>query len=119
MAAELREGGCHCGAVRYRAKLDLEQPVIVCNCSICKKAGTMLSAVSPDDFTLLQGEDALTTYRFNTHKIAHQFCKTCGILPFGEGTDPKGNKTAAINIRCLEDFDFTKVPLIHYDGKSL
>jgi hypothetical protein len=51
--------------------------------------------------------------------IQHRFCKTCGILPFGEGKDPKGNRTIAINIRCLDDFDFTKVPLHHYDGRSM
>jgi len=51
--------------------------------------------------------------------IKHRFCKTCGILPFGEGVDPKGNKTVAITIRCLDDFDFTQVPLHHYDGKSV
>ena len=114
MAAELREGGCHCGAVRYRAKLDLEQPVIVCNCSICKKAGTMLSAVSPDDFTLLQGEDALTTYRFNTHKIAHQFCKTCGIKSFAS-TEEHG---MLVNVRTLDEVDLDSLKVQPFDGAS-
>ena len=45
-------------------------------------------------------------------------CKHCGVLPFGEGTDAKGVATAAINIRCLDDFEFEKVPVHQYDGRK-
>jgi hypothetical protein len=45
-------------------------------------------------------------------------CKTCGILPFGEGTDPKGNATVAVNIRCLDNIDLDKIPLTKWDGRS-
>jgi hypothetical protein len=31
--------------------------------------------------------------------IHHRFCPTCGIHPFAEGKDPKGNAMAAINAR--------------------
>jgi hypothetical protein len=40
------------------------------------------------------------------------------VLTHGEGKDAQGNLGAAINIRCLDDFDFTKVPVHPYDGKS-
>jgi hypothetical protein len=39
--------------------------------------------------------------------------------PYGEGTDPKGNAMAAINIRCIEGIDLSAVPVRHYDGRSL
>ena len=39
---------------------------------------------------LLTGERKLATYTFNKHVIKHRFCKTCGVLPFGEGIDPQG-----------------------------
>jgi len=26
---------------------------------------------------------------------------------------------AAVNVRCLEDFDFSDVPVEHFDGRSL
>ena len=61
----------------------------------------------------------MATYTFNKHVIKHRFCPTCGIHPFGEGVDPKGNPTAAINIRCLDGVDLEKVPVQHFDGRSL
>ena len=39
------QGGCHCGAVRYRAQVDLGGPVISCNCSMCGRAGTLLTFI--------------------------------------------------------------------------
>jgi len=54
----------------------------------------------------------------NKHLIKHRFCPTCGIHPYGEGTDPKGQRMAKINIRCLEGIDLASVPVTHYDGRS-
>jgi hypothetical protein len=34
-------------------------------------------------------------------------------------TDPKGNRMAAINIRCLENIDLGLVPVNPYDGRAL
>jgi hypothetical protein len=109
-------GSCHCGKVTiaYEGNID---GAVSCNCSICAKRGSLLAFASRDSVQVT-GEEELATYTFNKHVIKHRFCKTCGILTFGEGVDPKGNRTVAINIRCLDDFDFSKVPLHHYDGKS-
>ena len=109
-------GSCHCGKVTIQFE-GLFDAAVFCNCSICSRRGALLW-FAPRDSLQVIGEDDLATYTFNKHNIKHRFCKTCGILPFGEGTDPKGNKMAAINIRCLNDFDFTKVPVHHFDGKS-
>jgi hypothetical protein len=35
-------------------------------------------------------------------------CRRCDIHPYGEGTDPNGNRMAAINIRCLDGIDLRK-----------
>jgi len=37
--------------------------------------------------------------------------------PYGEGTDPKGAQTAAVNIRCLEGVDLASIPVKHFDGR--
>ena len=68
---------------------------------------------------LLTPEADVATYKFNKHVIAHQFCRVCGMHPYGEGADPKGNKMAAINIRCLEEIDLDKVPVQRFDGRAM
>jgi hypothetical protein len=111
-------GSCHCGAVRYHVDIDLSQPVIVCNCSMCGRAGTMLAFVPADKFTLEQGEDSLTDYQFNKEVIHHLFCKVCGIKSFARGIGPGGKETAAINVRCLEGVDPSKLEIKQFDGRS-
>ena len=111
-------GSCHCGTVAYEVEGDI-QGVIQCNCSICFRKGAPLWFVPRSSLRILRGEDALQTYTFNKHVIMHRFCRTCGIHTHGEGTDPKGNKTAAINLRCLEGIDLEKVDITPFDGRKL
>ena len=115
---ETYEGSCHCGRVRYEVEGDIGS-AMSCNCSICQRKGSLLWFVPREQFHLLTSEGNIGTYTFNKHVIKHHFCQTCGIHPYGEGTDPKGNRMAAINIRCLEGIDLEKVPVQHFDGRSL
>ncbi len=114
----LHKGSCHCGKVSFEVEGNIDG-ALACNCSICSRKGSLLWFVPHDKFALLASEDDIGSYTFNKHAIKHRFCKTCGIHPFGEGTDPKGNAIAAINIRCLEGIDLAAIPVQHYDGRSL
>jgi hypothetical protein len=38
--------------------------------------------------------------------------------PYAEGVDPKGNRIAAVNLRCLEDFDLASVRVQEFNGKA-
>jgi hypothetical protein len=112
------KGSCHCGTIAFEVDGDLEG-AMACNCSICARKGSLLWFVPRDQLTLLTPEADLATYTFNKHVIKHHFCATCGIHPFGEGADPKGNQVAAINIRCLEGLELDTVPVTHFDGRGL
>jgi hypothetical protein len=111
------KGSCHCGRIAFEVE-GTPDSALACNCSICQRKGSLLWFVPRASLRLLTPEDAMSTYLFNKHAIKHRFCPVCGIHPFGEGTDPKGNAIAAINIRCLEDVDLDTVPVTHYDGRS-
>lgn len=113
-----QRGSCHCGKVTFEVE-GTPDSALSCNCSICRRKGSLLWFVPRDRLRVTAGEDALSTYTFNKHVIQHRFCPTCGIHPFGEGRDPKGNAMAAVNLRCLEDFDLESVPVKHFDGRSL
>jgi hypothetical protein len=111
------QGGCQCGRVRYTVEVELDK-LITCNCSRCGKLGSVLAFAPASAFELQKGEDALTEYRFNTHKIAHLFCEDCGIESFGRGVGPDGAEMAAINVRCLDDVDVFALKPHQFDGKS-
>ena len=113
------KGSCHCGKVAFEVEGELTG-AMACNCSICQRRGSLMWFVPRSDLHLRTPEDAASTYTFNKHAIKHRFCPVCGILPYGEGKNPKtGDFVAAINIRCLEDIDLESIPVKHFDGRSL
>ena len=112
------KGSCHCGDVEFEVEGDIGG-AMSCNCSICQRKGSLLWFVPFERLNLLTPDANASTYMFNKHVIKHRFCRTCGIHPYGEGTDPKGNHMAAINVRCLEGIDLSSIPVTHFDGRSL
>jgi hypothetical protein len=117
MAEQHYRGGCQCGAVAYEVDVDIDQ-ALTCNCSRCKPMGFVLAFAPRNKFTLNAGEDATTEYLFNTGKIKHRFCATCGIESFAIGTGPDGSEMAAINLNCLEGVDARALSAKPVDGKS-
>ena len=108
-------GGCHCGAVKYEVETRLAR-IIHCNCSHCDAKGLLLDFVDKDKFKLLSGADEQTEYLFNKKTIRHFFCKHCGVQSYAEGvTFPK----VAINVRCLDGVDASKLTPSPYNGKDL
>lgn len=111
------KGSCHCGKIAFEVDGELTG-AMACNCSICSRKGALMWFVPRDQLRALTPEENLGTYIFNQHVIKHHFCPTCGIHPYGEGVDPKGNRMAAVNIRCLEDLDLASVPVTNFDGRA-
>jgi hypothetical protein len=112
------KGSCHCGKVAFEVEGELNG-AMACNCSMCSRKGSLLWFVPRDHLRVLTSEADIGTYTFNKHVIKHRFCQTCGIDPYVAGTDPKGNRMGAINIRCLDGIDLETVPVQHFDGRSL
>ena len=110
-------GSCHCGSVAFEVEGEI-QNVLSCNCSICQRKGSLLWFMPRDALKLLTPEDASTVYEFNKHLIRHRFCPTCGMHPYADGVDPKGNRVAAINVRCIEGIDLESLKVTHHDGRS-
>ena len=108
------EGGCHCGAVRFRVRVERHE-ALDCNCSMCSRKGFVHLIVPPEDFELLGGEDALTTYTFNTGVAKHRFCRVCGIHPF---YTPRSHPDQVdVNVRCLEEAPLGRFRVEKFDGR--
>ena len=109
------EGGCHCGAVRYRATI--RRPVVSeCNCSMCRKKAAIHAIVPDADFELLSGSEVLSKYTFNTHVAQHLFCSRCGIHSFGR---PRSQpEKISVNLRCLDDDVLGFFEVAQFDGRN-
>jgi hypothetical protein len=111
------QGSCHCGRIAFEVDGDITR-VMECNCSHCSRKGYLLWFIPRHQLRLATPESALATYRFNKHVINHHFCTNCGCAPFATGTDPKGEPTAAINVRCLEGVEPKMLNITPVDGRS-
>jgi hypothetical protein len=111
-------GSCHCGQVAFEVEGEIAS-AMSCNCSMCQRKGTLMWFVPRAALTLLTPPETMATYTFNKHAIAHRFCPTCGIHPFGEGSGPDGQAMAAINVRCLDGVDIDALAVQHHDGRAL
>jgi hypothetical protein len=109
-------GGCHCGRVRFEVRVPADVEVTECNCSMCSKAGYLHLIVPREQFTLLRGEDALTTYTFNTGTAKHRFCKVCGVKSFYvPRSHPDG---FSVNLRCLDPGTIRNVRVVPFNGQE-
>ena len=113
--SERFEGGCHCGAVRFRVEVDARE-ALDCNCSICAKKGYLHVIVPPERFTLLSGEGALSTYAFHTRTAKHHFCKTCGVAAFYRPRSHPG--WYDVNARCLDGSAWRTFRVVPFDGQN-
>ncbi|WP_407351056.1 GFA family protein [Luteimonas sp. R10] len=109
-------GSCHCGRIAFDLDAEIGD-VHDCNCSMCRRRGGLLAFFPREALVLRTPEEAAGTYRFNKQHIAHRFCPDCGIAPYSEGVDPRtGAKTAAVNVRCLDGVDLSRLNVVPVDG---
>jgi len=108
-------GGCHCGRVRFEVRAPAVLEVSECNCSICSKSGYLHLIVRGEHFKLLSGQDALSTYTFNTGTARHLFCSVCGIKSFYvPRSHPDG---FSVNARCLDAGTVRELTVRAFDGQ--
>ena len=110
------KGGCHCGRVRFEVAANADVAADECNCSICRMGGYLHLLVAKTDFNLLQGEDALQNYRFNSGIAQHYFCRDCGIKSFYiPRSHPDG---VSVNVNCLDQDCVGSVTVTPFDGEN-
>ena len=107
-------GRCHCGAVRFEATLsDGFRSIRRCTCSFCRMRGAVVVMARMGGVRILEGEEALTTYRFHTGTAQHFVCSRCGIYTHHQRRSD--TTLYAVNVACLEGvspFDFPEVPVM-------
>ena len=110
------EGGCHCRAVRFEARVPRRIALIDCNCLICAATGFRHLIVPHPDFALASGQDCLTSYRFGTGAAEHLFCLICGVKSFYQ---PRSHPDSwSVNFNALDDVSGLEVTVRAFDGRN-
>jgi hypothetical protein len=110
------KGSCHCGAVQFEIDAPTRLHAHACNCSICYRSGGDQMIVPASKFRLISGEDAITTYSWNTGAAKHTFCKHCGIKAF---YTPRSNPDGfSVNLRCLDRTYIESIEVEIFDGQN-
>jgi hypothetical protein len=107
---------CHCGAVEFSVLLPmgLNAPCR-CDCSLCRRRGTVVVDVDLPNLSVIKGTDALTLYQFNTNTSRHYFCKFCGIHTHHQRRSNPNQYS--VNVGCLEGINPLQLgPIITFDG---
>lgn len=109
-------GGCHCGAVKFEVEAPASIEAAQCNCSICSMSGFLHLFVARKNFRLLKGDDAISTYTFNTGTAQHFFCRHCGIKSYYiPRSHPDGY---SVNVNCLDSGSIARLTVTPFDGRN-
>lgn len=109
-------GSCHCGGVQFQVDADITE-LYTCDCSLCSKKNALMTNLHESRLTVLAGEDKLTLYQWNTKIARHYFCSVCGIYPFHRKRSMPDHY--GVNVRCLEGFDITALPIRAAEGRGM
>jgi len=116
-----RRATCHCGAVELALDMPQGPAGIVdprrCDCSMCRRRGTVMASVPLARLRVVRGEDALRLYQFGTMTARHWFCGTCGTNTHHQRRSNPNEY--GVNLGCIEGVDirdYQDVPLL--DGMS-
>lgn len=112
------QGGCHCGRVRFRIRIE-HKAALDCNCEICVKKGNLHLLVADRDFELLSGQESLAVYTFGARIAQHHFCRRCGIHPFYRPHSPPDPTLWDVNMRCLDKVALSDFRIEPLDGAGI
>ncbi len=108
-------GNCHCGAISFELN---EQPewLTECNCSVCRRLGTIWAHAEVDKISILGAEDASLAYSWGDKSLAFHTCNTCGSTTHWVSREPQENAVMAVNCRLAEPEQVAGIRVRHFDG---
>jgi len=74
---------------------------------MCARRGAICASVTLDGIKIIQGEEFLTLYQFNTHTAKHYFCSKCGIYTHHQRRSNPNQY--GFNVACLKDINPLKI----------
>ena len=98
----MRKLTCHCENVELEVNIpEAGFPKLMrCNCSLCKRKGSVMSPLPKENVKLVKGQDSLKLYQYHTKVAEHYFCSNCGIYTHHKmRSNPN---MIGVNVACIE-----------------
>lgn len=114
MEADMIEGTCHCGAVRWRLNR-IPESATVCNCTVCRRYGVLWAYDYEGEGIQVSGS---TKAYVRGASIGFHFCSVCGCVAYWRAlkTNAQGRRRIAVNLRLTEPEAVAQVPIDPFDG---
>jgi hypothetical protein len=110
------EASCHCGAVRLTIEF-VPTEVTDCNCSICRRYGTLWAYYSPRQVRILPAEGATDIYMWDDKSLEFHRCKNCGCVTHWAPVDTTRDRMG-VNARMMTPAVIAQARLRHLDGAA-
>jgi hypothetical protein len=107
-------GTCHCGSVTIRVA-SAPTEVTSCNCSICRRLGTLWAYYAPADVCV---SGATATYQWGEKSIDFHHCPTCGCTTHWSRREGGDADRMGINARLLAPEVLAGARVRRLDGAS-
>lgn len=112
----MTEAICHCGAVHVSVP-EPPREVTDCNCSICRRYGTLWAYYSPTGVTIIPPDGATEIYMWDDKSIEFHRCKICGCVTHWAPVDPKVDRMG-VNARLMAPEVLAATTIKPFDGAS-
>jgi hypothetical protein len=108
------EASCHCGAVRIEVDAAPET-VKDCNCSICRRRGTLWAYYSPKNVRI---QGATSIYMWGDRMIEFHSCRVCHCTTHWAPVDESYDRMA-VNARLMAPEVLANASVLKNDGASM
>lgn len=110
----MTRSSCHCGAVHVEVP-QAPTEVKSCNCSICRRNGTLWAYYSPKNVRVSGSTDI---YMWGDRMLELHRCKVCGCVTHWVPVD-KTYDRMGVNARLMAPEILAAAPVILFDGASM
>ena len=106
---------CHCGRVNLEIQ-DPPEEVTDCNCSLCRRDGTLWAYYAPDKVRVLPPDAPTDVYVWGARTIETHRCRECGCVSHWVATDPGERDRMGVNARLMDPEVLAGARVRHLDG---
>jgi hypothetical protein len=108
---------CHCGAVEVGVARKPRR-LTSCNCSICRRYGTLWAYYKPSEVRIAGTRSARTGYSWGDKELDFVRCRTCGCVMYWKRIRGKRAGRMGVNARNFDPRAIESVRIRRLDGAS-